>query len=178
MLKEVLKKCLDDFFKVYEEDSNSLPVLPYDEDEPSDLYVGEIDEEEWIHWQYVPVPADRMVDFSGLEEEYHIHIAEELKEYYNSYYFLELCGFLDNVCITFDRYDSTADDVLEEFRGLLDEKEDTVYIGVDGGNSEIGVKIDSGQVISRYWEFEEETVLADSLSEFFSKLKPRQDKLD
>ncbi len=55
------KNYIDAFFKVYEEDGKSLPKLPYDEDEPSSLYVGEMDEEGWIEWQYVPV--DRILDF-------------------------------------------------------------------------------------------------------------------
>lgn len=42
MLKEVLKKYIDAFFKVFEDDLKSLPKIPYDEDEPSNLYVGEI----------------------------------------------------------------------------------------------------------------------------------------
>lgn len=61
MFQEILKNYIDAFF----EDWKSLPKLPYDEDEPSSLYVGEIDEEGWIEWQYVPV--DRILDFSELE---------------------------------------------------------------------------------------------------------------
>ena len=83
MLKEVLEKYIDAFFKVYEDDLKSLPKLPYDEDNPSNLYVGEMDDDKWIQWQYVPV--DRSIDFSGLEEEYAIQISKELKEYYNSF---------------------------------------------------------------------------------------------
>ena len=97
MLKEVLKKYIDAFFKVFEDDLKSLPKIAYDEDNPSNLYVGEMDNEEWIQWQYVPV--DRIIDFSELEKEYAMHISTELKEYYNSFYFLELCGFFDNVLI-------------------------------------------------------------------------------
>ena len=41
MLKEVLKKYIDAYCKVYEDEWKSLPKLPYDEDEPSNLYVGD-----------------------------------------------------------------------------------------------------------------------------------------
>ena len=179
MLKEVLKKYIDAFCKVYEDEWKSLPLLPYDEDEPSNLYVGEIDEEGWIQWQYVPV--DRIIDFSGLEKEYNMHFSEELKEYYNSYYFLELSGFWNNRCITLDKIDSTVD-VLEEFRNVLDSNENLFIIGMDSCSCSVGVKIDSGQVVLYDWEYEEydweyekEAILTDSLSEFFSKLKPRKD---
>ena len=104
--------------------------------------------------------------FSGLEEEYNIHISEELKEYYNSYYFLELWGFRGDEGIRFDKVDDTTD-VLAAFRSVLNDNEDMIEIGMDNRNSSICVKIDSGQVISKYWESEEEFVLADSLSEFF-----------
>lgn len=172
MLKEVLKKYIDAFFKFYEDEWKSLPQLPYDEDEPSNLYVGEIDEDGWIQWQYIPV--DRMIDFSRLEQEYNIHFSEELKEYYNSYYFLELCGFWNNRCITLDKIDNTID-VLEEFRNVLDSNENFFIIGIDSCSCSIGVKFDSGQVISYDWENEEESVLAESLSDFFSQLKSRKD---
>ncbi|MDE6052480.1 MAG: SecY-interacting protein Syd, partial [Lachnospiraceae bacterium] len=155
MLKEVLKKNIDAFFKVYEEDFKSLPKLPYDEEEPSNLYVGEVDEEEWIQWQYVPV--DRMIDFSKLENEYGIHLPQELKEYYNSYYFLELCGFLDDRCIQLDKIDATVD-VLDDFRCELDDNGNMITIGTDDYNCSICVKIDSGHVISYDWEYEEESV--------------------
>ena len=107
MLKEVLKKYIDAFFKGYEDDLKSLPKLPYDEDNPSNLYVGEMDNDGWIQWRYVPV--DRIIDFSELEEEYSINISTELKEYYNSFYFLELCGFLDNRYVQLDKIDETVD---------------------------------------------------------------------
>ena len=61
MLKEVKKKYLDVYFKEYQDYFKSFPAVPYDEDEPSDLYVGEIDKEGWIQWQYVP--ADRIIFF-------------------------------------------------------------------------------------------------------------------
>ena len=173
MLKEVLKKYIDAYCKVYEDEWKSLPKLPYDEDEPSNLYVGEINEDGWIQWQYVTV--DRIIDFSGLEKEYNIHFSEELKEYYNSYYFLDLCGFWNNRCITLDKIDNTID-VLEDFRCELDNNRKTmITIGTDSCNCLIGVKIDSGQVVLCDWENEEEFVLFDSLTEFFSKLKVRKD---
>lgn len=123
-----------------------------------------MDEEKWIQWKYVPV--DRIIDFSGLEKEYAVHISKELKEYYNSFYFLHLYGFLDNVGISLDKIDDTVD-VLDEFRGVFETNSDKITIGTDNYEYSICVKIDSGCVISYDWECEEEYVLADSLSEFF-----------
>lgn len=175
MFQEILKNYIDAFFKVYEEDLKSLPKLPYDEDEPSSLYVGEIDEEGWIEWQYVPV--DMILDFSELEEEYAIHLSEELKEYYNSFYFLELCGFWNNKCIMLDKIDA-ATDVLDDFRSVLNEQEDMIEIGSMDSYASVFVKFVSGRVVLYDWEFEEEAVLADSLSEFFTKLKVRMDQVE
>ena len=172
MFKKKKKKYIDAFFKVFENDLKSLPKIPYDEDEPSNLYVGEIDKEGWIQWQYVPV--DRIIDFSELEEEYAMHISTELKEYYNSFYFLELCGFFDNVLIMLDKIDDTTD-ALTKFRSVLKNNGSMIKIGIDGRNCLICVKLDSGCVIVDDWECEEQYILADSLSEFFAKLKPRED---
>ena len=60
-------------------------------------------------------------------------------------------------------------------RGLLKTMGDMIAIGIDGCNCSICVKIDSGCVILDDWECEEKSILAGSLSEFFSKLKPRED---
>ena len=117
---------------------------------------------------------DRIIDFSELEEEYAIHISTELKEYYNSFYFLELCGFFDNVLIMLDKIDDTTD-ALTKFRSVLKNNGSMIKIGIDGRNCLICVKLDSGCVIVDDWECEEQYILADSLSEFFSKLKPRKD---
>ena len=109
---------------------------------------------------------DRSIDFSGLEEEYAIQISKELKEYYNSFYFLELCGFWDNGYISLDKIDETTD-VLKKFRSALKDNRGMITIGMDVRNCLVCVKIDSGCVILDDWECEEESVLADSLSEFF-----------
>lgn len=88
---------------------------------------------------------------------------------------MDLCGFWNNRCITLDKIDNTID-VLEDFRCELDDNGKTmITIGTDSCNCLIGVKIDSGQVVLCDWENEEEFVLFDSLTEFFSKLKVRKD---
>ena len=46
------------------------------------------------------------------------------------------------------------------------------------GTSSVFVKFVSGRVVLYDWEFEEEAVLADSLSEFFTKLKVRMDQVE
>ena len=64
---------------------------------------------------------------------------------------------------------------MEEFRAQLDDNGTMIAIGTDGRNCIICVKIDSGCVVEDDWEREVEYVLANYLSEFFSKLNPRRD---
>lgn len=76
-----------------------------------------------------------------------------------------------------DKIDA-ATDVLDDFRNVLNEQEDMIEIGSMGGYVSVFVKFVSGRVVLYDWEFEEEAVLADSLSEFFTKLKVRMDQVE
>ena len=99
MIKEKIKKCLEDNILLWQVETNTLPKIKYDAymSELTNMYVGKPDSEERIQWKYVPV--NRILDFSDLEAEYDIQLPADLKDYYNSYFFLELNGFIDNECI-------------------------------------------------------------------------------
>lgn len=86
MIHEILKEYLDKYFSMWKTENNSLPLIPYDEDKETVLYVGEENDDGDIQWKYRP--ADRTVDFSETEKKFSITIPQEVKEYYNSYWFL------------------------------------------------------------------------------------------
>lgn len=171
MLKEKIKKYLDEYFKRWREDHNSLPQIGYDDSKMSSLYVGEVLNEEYIQWQYVPV--NRIIDFSELEKKYHICISEEIKEYYNSYFFLDLDGFVEDEYIWFDPIEETTDVLSElEWSYTNEEAHGIIFIG-SGANDPMGVKISNGNVIFWNEECERETFVANSLTELFSNITPK-----
>ena len=91
MIKECLKTYLDKYFACYKNYRGTYPAVPYDEEEKSSLWYGEPDEEEYIQWMYKE--KDKQTDFSDLENEPELALPDAAKEFYNSYYFLQLQGF-------------------------------------------------------------------------------------
>jgi len=168
MLKEKIKAYLDQMFGWYKEMHNELPRVPYNEDEPSALYVGEPNEEEWIQWQYVSVKKN--VDFSKLEQKYSIHIHDQIKEYYNAYCFLELCGFYRGEAISIEGINELTDAAVI-MENLLESNEEYLLIGY---NTSCGlplyVNIFNGQVVIWDWEIEKGYLFASSLAEILSNL--------
>lgn len=171
MLKKKIKEYLDEYFKMWKEDYNSLPRIGYDDSEISSLHVGEVLKNGYIQWQYVPV--NRIIDFSELEKKYHICISEEIKEYYNSYFFLDLDGFVEDEYIWFDPIEETTDVLSElEWSYTNEEAHGIIFIG-SGSNDPMGVKISNGNVVFWYEECERETFVANSLTELFSNITPK-----
>ncbi len=177
MIKDKIKNCLEENIILWQTEANSLPKIKFDEYtyEKSNLYVGDSDTEGRIQWHYTPV--SRILDFSDLEMESHIVLPQDLKDYYNAYFFLELNGFIDGECISFDPLDE-MDDVLENLvyfmSGEEDEKFGTtnlIILGIYEHKYPFGIsKIGNGQVVA-VMEDNEEYVLAESLYELFTRLK-------
>lgn len=176
-IKEEIKRCLEENVQMWKRETNSLPRIDYDEDtcEWSDLFVGKPDTNGSIQWQYEPV--DRILDFSDLEREYHVKLPADLKDFYNAYFFLELSGFIDNECISFEPLDETVDvlDNLEFYlSGEEDEESETtnfIVLGIYTHKYWFGIsKFGKGQVVALL-EDGKEYVLAKSLGELFGKLR-------
>lgn len=89
-----MKQEFDDYFKRkyarWEQYKNSFPKISWDEDVPSFMYIGEIDNEGYIQWK--AAPKAEIYDFSEVKEQYNVEIHPDIKEYFNSYWFLELTG--------------------------------------------------------------------------------------
>lgn len=90
-MKETMKKYFDKFYKMWEEYNGSLPQISYNEDIDSRLYVGEMDEEEYISWK--AREKNITTDLSELEDNFGVKFHKDIINYFNSYWFLELIGF-------------------------------------------------------------------------------------
>ncbi len=177
MIKEKIKNCLEENIALWQLETNSLPKINFDQYtyETSNLYVGKPDTEGRIQWHYAP--ANRVLDFSKLEMEYHVALPQDLKDYYNAYFFLELNGFIDDECISFEPLDQ-IDDVLENLEFFISGEEDEkfgttdfIILGTYGHKYPFGIsKTGNGQVVA-IMEEDKEYVLAKSLCELFARLK-------
>lgn len=184
MFKKALKNYFDQYMEFWTKEFGYSPRVPADiTEEPSACFVGDEDEDGWIQWIYVEQTDP--IDFSEIENNYQIHVCDEVKQLYNSYLFLELHGFLDGQPVEFDP-------VTEETKELffpsddcppIDQYPHLIIIGMYGTiDASLCVDIVTGKVYS--WDLHDDTyefecegrykepeLLADSLTELILRLK-------
>lgn len=90
-MKEIMKQYFERFCDMWREFNETYPQISYDSDVDSRLYVGTMDEEEYISWK--PLEKDTITDLSYLETKYNVKFNKDIVEYFNSYWFFELMGF-------------------------------------------------------------------------------------
>ncbi len=73
---------------------------PVTEDVNSIIYEGEVDEEDYITWK--PVENTTSHDLNQLEENLEVVFHKTIIEFFNSYWFAELDGFLNDIYIKFE----------------------------------------------------------------------------
>lgn len=81
-----IKEAMNQYFSlrktVADEGLDFLFKTPFDEEDNSLIYVGEVDEDEYISWR--PVEKKVTSDFSSLEDRLGIKIHGSVVEYFNS----------------------------------------------------------------------------------------------
>lgn len=96
-----MKQELDDYFKRkyarWRQYKNSLPMISWDEEVPSFMYIGEIDNESYVQWK--EIPKVEIYEFSEVRDEYNIELHSDIKEYFNLYWFLELTGIYEDYSV-------------------------------------------------------------------------------
>lgn len=175
MVKKELKRYLDDYFNEWITKRSSYPMVSYDEDKISNLYFGELDEDDDIQWKYAP--NNKNINFEILEDEYGIQINHELKEFYSSYLFLQLEGFYNEELIWIDPITDHTD-IISEIKYCFDvEGAYNVKIGLFGNLSlPIYVEAQTGKVVVIEREKNKQYCLTQSISEFIGQLTPRKNK--
>lgn len=173
MIKESLKAYLDNYFEMYKNSMGTYPTVPYEEEESS-LWFGEMDEDEYIQWMYKVKETE--TNFSELEAELDLEFPDELKEFYNSYYFLELQGFYNGEHLYFDSISDTRD-ILNELYITKIKGKNYLYMGkYSCMDIELCMEIDTGRMVSADYEGDDVEiiieVLTDSLEELLSKMSP------
>lgn len=171
MVKESLKNYLDRFFEEYLEKMGEYPSVPFDEDNVSSLYFGEVDEEEYIQWKYAE--KKEYTDFSHLEKKFGIKISDDIKELYNSYYFLELQGFWHNEHIYIEEI-TEHKDILAEFEYAFEnESKELIPIGIYGNmDLALCLEISTGNLIAVDYEDNSSNIMLGSLSNVLDEMTP------
>lgn len=172
MIKESLKAYLDKYFESYKKYMGRYPVVPYDEDEKSSLWFGEMDEEEYIQWRYEE--KGTQTDFSELEKELGLTLPNAAKEFYNSYYFLRLEGFYNGESVFFDDISENRD-ILHDLKSCIFENEGKKYIQIGIYSSmdlALCMEIDTGKIVSVDYDQDKVEAIVDSLEKMLNKMTP------
>lgn len=172
MIKERLKMYLDKYFESYKNYMGTYPVVPYDEDEESSLWFGEVDEEEYIQWKYKE--KDILTDFSGLEKELGLALPDAAKEFYNSYYFLQLQGFYKGEAVMFDSISDNID-ILQHLSSYIFEEGNKKYLQLgiySNMNFALCMELDTGKMVTIDFDDNSVNVIADSLEAILDGMTP------
>ncbi|ATP42446.1 SecY interacting protein Syd [Solibacillus sp. R5-41] len=88
---------------------------PFNEDVDSFIYIGEVDEDDYIEWS--PIEKTKYHEFTLLESSIKTKFHSSIIEYFNSYWFADLDGFFDDYYISLDSILPKVE--LESFRKTL-----------------------------------------------------------
>ncbi|MDE5583888.1 MAG: SecY-interacting protein Syd [Ruminococcus sp.] len=188
-----MREAFDIYFtrlnKVWQEKHGSYPKTFYLErcDVKGVYLPGTIDEEGYIQWQ--PKLQTESVDFESIEKELQLTIHPHLKEYFSTYWFMQLSGYVGENSYSFDNiYPNAAisqlikksreDGNIDYIRG--------VFFAVGDANQDCGLYVnnDNGEVIcidwdlAQYYDFkipfnETSFKVSDSMAELIKKLEVR-----
>lgn len=99
----MMKEAFDNYFKklnrVWNELMNSGPMVSYSKDINKDLIISSPDEDGDVEWKPV---LQQSYDFSSITKALGFDLCDELKAFYNTYYFFTLGGELDGKSLYFD----------------------------------------------------------------------------
>ena len=99
--EEYFSKLNSLYFTVF----GTKPTVPYLEAYNKEMLIGVPNEDGEIQW--APKEQQNEFDWNNLEKEFGFTLCRELKEYYNTFYFLSLSGMLKFYELHFYRIDGT-----------------------------------------------------------------------
>ncbi|WP_174818624.1 SecY-interacting protein Syd [Paenibacillus kobensis] len=159
---------------VADEGLDFLLKTPFDEEVDSLIYVGEVDEDEYISWR--PVEKNVTNDFSLLEEKLGIKIHGSVVEYFNSYWFADLDGFIKDHYIKLEFVLPKAD--LESYGNLLsgyksnhNNNIENIPIGIEGNGLIVVVDNQDGSVKLEDYERNSFEVISEGIEQLILSLR-------
>ena len=188
-----MKEAFDIYFtklnEVWQENHRAYPKTFYlKRRDVKDVYVpGTIDEEGYVQWQ--PKLQTEAVDFELIERELGITIHLHLKEYFSTYWFMQLSGYVGENSYSFDNVypNAVISELIKKSReeGNIDYMQG-IFFAIGDANQDCGLYVnnDNGEVICVDWDlarhydfkipFDEVSFkVADSMAELIKKLEVR-----
>ncbi|MFS0656942.1 SecY-interacting protein Syd [Bacillus sp. 179-C3.3 HS] len=145
----------------------------YNEEVDSFIYQGEMDDEEEISWK--PIEKNSKNELTTIEERFKLKLHPSIDDYFNSYWFADLDGFIGKHYIRLEPVLPNIE--LDSFEGNLGgyknnhNNVDKTPIGVEGNGLIVVVDNVSGKVELEDFERGSFEGISDSLDELIASLK-------
>jgi|GEM_PF-763231 len=161
----------------YNEGVNFLFTTEYNQKVASIIYQGEINDDGEIGWK--PVVKNETHSLDALEEKFNCKFYTSIYDYFNSYWFADLDGFIDGRYINLEPVLpgmelNSFEKKLQGYKNNHKNKLEYVPIGIEGNGLVVVVNNHNGKVELEDFERGEFTVLSNNLVEFISSLKMKK----
>lgn len=174
-VKEELAHYFDELLSYWNNTFGTLPKTPFDEEANPSLYQGEPDEDEYVSWK--PIEKEMQEDFEAIEANIDLHLHSSIKEYFNSFWFLNLQGFYNSKLIILEPVQPGMDinnffvnqKKYEEHQGKILKNIQLGYISPE--NMALMVNNETGEILQEDFETGHSTVIAKSLEELIKGLR-------
>lgn len=157
-----------------EEGMNFLFKTSVTEELNSIIYEGEVDEEDYITWK--PVEKTTSHDLNQLEENLEVVFHKTIIEYFNSYWFADLDGFINDFYIKleailpnfeFDSFRGT----LEGYKSNHNNRLENIPLGIEGNGLLVVIDNLNGKVKLEDFERNSFEVISENIEALISKLR-------
>ncbi|MFE4352052.1 SecY-interacting protein Syd [Peribacillus butanolivorans] len=156
-----------------DEGMDILFKTPVTEDVNSIIYEGEVDEDDYITWK--PVEKTTSHDLEQLEENLEVVFHKSIIEYFNSYWFDDLDGFLNDFYIKLEAILPNFE--FDSFRGTIEgyktnhnNRLENIPLGIEGNGLLVVIDNESGIVKLEDFERDSFEIISESIEALISKL--------
>ncbi|PCN42166.1 SecY interacting protein Syd [Brevibacillus laterosporus] len=177
-MKKIMDQYFERFKKKWKEYNNTLPQIAWNEEVAPFIYRGEKDEYGYISW--LPIEKGTITNFKEFEINAGAELHQSLKQYFNSFWFLELAGWIGTHNINL--YPVVPGIEPEKFLSGLNAFAETkggifnyIPIGFESNGMLVVVDNNTGSVYIEDFETEEYEKLSNSIEDLISQLRFRNE---
>lgn len=172
-MKEVLKSYFENLLNKWKEYNNSLPQISWNEEVDEFMYESKEDEYGYAFWK--PKEKTEIFNFDEFESQYNVQLHSSIKQYFNSYWFLELTGYFSSYHINLhpvipgiepDYFISILKDYIETHHDILK----YIPVGFESNGMLIVLDNNTGEIFIEDFELNEYKPLSKSLEQLILQL--------
>lgn len=179
MISKIIEEFYQKLCEVWELNNSSLPKVPYNKNNNSDFYIGDRDKDGYVQWKIIKVT--KPVAKNSLFEELGIKLHDDIYDLLNSWYFLDICGFIGEDEITLHNITpETIPSVFlrRRYESLAINNERVRYVQIGDYNTSeeslfLCIDNDTGEIVCYDSESMSVHIVSESMEELIQKLTPR-----